>query len=92
MGCDCKFNNTGQTHEYDCPLHPDRSAVKMVKVDYIENLQAENKAQAERIKELESDKVRLRDVIGTIRRNIKAGAVTTQWIKNFIEQALKEII
>ena len=47
MSCDCNFDNTGQTHEYNSPMHPNRSAVRVVKVDYIEQLKAELKETKE---------------------------------------------
>ncbi len=33
MSCKCNFDNTGGTHEYSCPEHPDRSRVRNVPVD-----------------------------------------------------------
>ncbi len=38
MACNCTFDNTGETHEWDCPLHPNRAEVKMVKVDVYNNM------------------------------------------------------
>ena len=53
MSCKCNFDNTGSTHEYDCPLNLNRCAVKVVKVDFIDQLEAEIKRLKERYKEYE---------------------------------------
>ena len=71
--------------------------------DIIDSLTAENaklklaidyanaliKGATMRISTLEAELKAKDELIQTILRNVKAGAVTTQWVKSYIEQALK---
>ena len=69
--CKCNFDNTGGTHDYDCPLHPDRNQVRMVKVEYIEGFQAENEKLSERIHRLEEENSRYFERIEKLKNSIE---------------------
>lgn len=62
MGCDCDFDNTGETHDLDCPIHPDRRAVRVVKVDYVEHLKEELSA-------VKAENARLRELFNSLEHN-----------------------